>query len=142
MAIIAINLAIIFVVTFMASFKVVKREGFDPTEFVLCRCLAGLPYSIVWCLIKGYNPIKMFPWEKKWSLFGRSFTGHINFFLMNWGASEAPISIFMICFNTNTFWITIIARVWLKEKIIFLELLGMFICFGMVAVIATQAKKE
>ena len=135
-AIIAINLAIIFGVTFMAAFKVVNDEGFNPTEFVLLDCLTQLPFSIVWCLVVGYNPLKMFPWEKKWSLFWRSFTGHVNFFLFNLGASVAPISISMICFNTNTFWIAIIARIWLKEPIFLLELIGMLICFGMIAAIA------
>ena len=126
----------------MAAFKQVNDKGFNPTEFVLLDCLAELPFSTVWCLIVGFNPLKMFPWEKKWSLFWRIFFGHINFFLFNLGASVAPISISMICFNTNTFWITIIARIWLKEPIFLLEFIGMLICFGMIAAIAYQAEKK
>ena len=53
LAIIAINFSIIFGVAFIAAFKVVAREGFDPTEFVLCRCLCSFPVAAVWCAIAG-----------------------------------------------------------------------------------------
>ena len=53
-----------------------------------------------------------------------------------------PISLAMICWQTSPFWISIIARFWLKEPIIYLELLGMLICFAMVSLIAFQASKE
>ena len=54
----------------------------------------------------------------------------------------APLSLVMVCWQTSPFWISIIARVWLKEPIMILELIGMFICFAMVGVIASQAKIE
>ena len=54
----------------------------------------------------------------------------------------APLSLVMVCWQTNPFWISIIALVWLREPIMKLELLGMVICFAMVGVIASQAKME
>ena len=54
----------------------------------------------------------------------------------------APISLIMICWQTSPFWISIIARIWLKEPIVYLELLGMIICFVMVGLIAFQAKED
>ena len=98
MAIIAMNFAMMFGVAFLAAYKVIADDGFDPTEFVLMRCVSAFPISIIWCLILGLNPLKMFPWDKKWSLVWRSFTGHVNFFLLNWGVSMAPVSIVMVTF--------------------------------------------
>ena len=54
----------------------------------------------------------------------------------------APISLSIICWQTSKFWISIIARIWLKEPINYIELLGMFICFAMVGLIAFQASED
>ena len=80
--------------------------------------------------------------DKKYSLATRSYAGHANFFLMNFGVSLAPLSLTMVCWQTNPFWISIIALIWLKEPIMKLELLGMAICFAMVGIIAFQAKQD
>ena len=68
--------------------------------------------------------------------------GHLNFYFMNMAASMAPISLAMVVMQTAPFWISIIARVWLKEPIIYLELIGMFICFSMVGLIAYEASED
>ena len=132
----------IFIVASIASFKVIADDGFDPTEFVLMRCVSAFPIALIWCIILGHNPLKLFPWDNKWTLVWRCLTGHIKFFLLNWGVSMAPVSIIMVTFQTNPFWISLTARLWLKEPIILLELLGMCICFAMVGVIASQAKND
>ena len=91
------NLAAIFVVAYLASFKKVAKEGFNATEFVMLRCLSALPVTIIWCICAGYNPIKMFPKKKVNSLILRSLSGHANFFLINFGVSMAPVSLVMVC---------------------------------------------
>ena len=114
------------------------KEGFNPIEFVMMRCICAFQVAVVWCLIAGYNPFKVFPWkEKKWTLVIRSLFGHTDFFLLNWGVTLAPVSIVMVVFQTSPFWIALVARIWLKEPLIPLELFGMLICFAMVGTIAS-----
>ena len=48
----------------------------------------------------------------------------------------------MIFFQTSPFWVTIVAYFFLKEPIIAIELISMFICFSAVIVIATQSKTD
>ena len=59
---------------------------------------------------------------------------------MNLGVSMAPVSLVVVCRSTSPFWISIIARCTLKEPILWLELIGMAICFVMVVLIAMNAK--
>ena len=84
----------------------------------------------------------MFPRDKKYSLLFRSIGGHLNFFLMSIGVSMLPMSLAIVCFMSSPFWVSIIARIWLKEKIILLEIIGMIICFSMVGAIAIDAKLQ
>ena len=58
------------------------------------------------------------------------------------GVSMIPLSLSFVCYMTSPFWISIVARIWLKEKIILLEIIGMIICFCMVGAIAYDAKMQ
>ena len=63
-------------------------------------------------------------------------------FLVSTGVKMLPMSLVIVCYQTSPFWISIIARIWLKEKIILLEIIGMIICFCMVGAIAIDAKVQ
>ena len=137
-AVVAMNLAWVFGVGYLVLFKLVEKEGdFNPAEFLLLDLVGICKASLIWCACAGYNPLKMFPWKKKWSLILRSFASCSAFFLQIWAVSRVPVSIVMVCFQTYPFWVSLLGRVWLKEPIMWLELLGMLICFGMVGTIAS-----
>ena len=59
---------------------------------------------------------------------------------MNLGVAMAPVSIVVVCRSTSPFWISIFARITLKEPIMCTEIIGMVICFAMVVAIALSAK--
>ena len=140
MAIIAQNFASLFIIMSLVIMKDVKKEGFNPSEFVMLRSSFHVRIGITWCYCAGLHPIKMFPRDKKYSLILRSFLGHLNTFLLIQVLDYLPVTLVTVCWQTNPFWISLIARIWLKEKIILLELIGMIICFCMVGTIAFQAK--
>ena len=51
-------------------------------------------------------------------------------------APLAPLALIMVFWQTNPFWISIVAFFLLKEQIVRLEIIGMMICFTAVVVIA------
>ena len=67
-------------------------------------------------------------------------TGQVNFFLLNLAVSMAPLSLVMVIWQMNPFWISIIAFFLLAEPIIMIELVGMVFCFGAVVLIALRTK--
>ena len=52
----------------------------------------------------------------------------------------APISLVMVVWQTNPFWVSIMAYFMLKEAMYKSELIAMFVCFALVAVIASQSE--
>ena len=52
----------------------------------------------------------------------------------------APLALVMVIWQMNPFWITIIAYFLLSERIILIELIGIFISFGAVVLIALRTK--
>ena len=53
----------------------------------------------------------------------------------------APISLVMVVWQTNPFWVSIMAYFMLKEAMYVSEIVAMFICFAGVAVIASQSEQ-
>ena len=51
-------------------------------------------------------------------------------------APLAPLALVMVFWQTNPFWISIVAFCLLKEPLVRLEIIGMIICFAAVVVIA------
>ena len=104
------------------------------------RNITSLVIASIWCCYSGYQPLKLFPWNKKYSLLGRSYAGQSNFVLLNLGISMAPISLVMVVWQTNPFWVSIMAYFMLKEAMYKSEIIAMFVCFSLVAVIASQSE--
>ena len=69
------NIAALTTTMLTASFRVIAEEGFHPAEFNLMRNLLSFVAACIWCATMGYNPIKLFPSEKKWTLVIRCITG-------------------------------------------------------------------
>ena len=68
------------------------------------------------------------------------FFGLANFYLLNSAVTMAPLALVMVIWQMNPFWITIIAYFLLSEQIILIELIGIFISFGAVVMIALRTK--
>ena len=74
LAIIAMNIAAFANTGLVASYRIIAPE-FHAAEFNLIRNICGLFFSSLWCAFLGYNPIKLFPRDKKGALLGRCLTG-------------------------------------------------------------------
>ena len=109
----------------------------SPVEFNVFRNATSLFAACIWCACISCNPIKAFPSQQKCPLLVRILTGQANFLFLSLAAPLAPLALVMVFWQTNPFWISIVAFCLLREPIIPLELISMFICFAAVVVIAT-----
>ena len=62
--------------------------------------------------------------------------GQITFAILNYSFTLLPMGTATILIQTNPFWISILACVLLREKIRLIDILGIFVCFGGVTMIA------
>ena len=136
------NTCAVFTVSMTAAYKVIGQQGFGFIEFSLFRNITALLVCLVWCIWQGINPLKHFPYERRYEFFWRCLTGHLYFIFMNIAAPLAPLSIVMVFAQTSPFWISIIAYFFLNESIIPLEIFGMIVCFTAVVVIAITAEEK
>ena len=60
-AIVAINIFGIAITVMGVLWKIAASEGFNVVEFTFFRCLSALIVSIIWNMILGLNPFKLFP---------------------------------------------------------------------------------
>ena len=67
----------------------------------------------------------------------RCLSGQTNILLLYVAAPMAPLALLMVLWQTNPFWISILAYLMLNEPIMKLEIISMLFCFGAVVVIAT-----
>ena len=140
LAILTMSLSTFFGTCMAATYKVIAVEGFHIAEFTVMRNISSLVIASIWCCFSGYQPLKLFPWNNKYTLLSRSFAGQANFVLLNLGISMAPISLVMFVWQTNPFWVSIMAYFMLKEAMYRSEVIAMFICFAGVAIIASQSE--
>ena len=119
-----------------ALFKYVAKDGVSIIEFCFIRniWIGGLA-SIQSCY-KKINPFRGFPRNLIKDLIIRSLAGQITFALLNYSFTLLPMSTATILIQTNPFWISILACLLLHERIRLIEILGIFICFGGVVMIA------
>ena len=136
------NFAAMSAVAMTATYRVIGSQGFHPGDFNMIRNILSMCIAFIWCVYSGNSIKKMFPWDKKGALVTRTLTGQANFVLLNMAAPLAPLALIMVFWQTNPFWISIVAFCLLKEPLVRLEIIGMFICFGAVVMIVLQQKKE
>lgn len=136
LALIMINIQAVCPTFITGLFRIVAKEGFHQADFNLYRNVLALIVAIVWCLIAKVNPFKDVPRNRIKNVFGRMFFGQANFVLMTLAAPLAPISLIMVIWQTNPFWISLFAFCLFGEKIMCVEIIGIVICFSAVAVIA------
>ena len=55
--------------------------------------------------------------------------------MINLAVSLAPISLVLVCVQTSSFWISILAYFMLSEPIFAVEIVAMIVCFGCVVLI-------
>lgn len=137
LAVVAMNIAAFSTTGMTATYRIVASD-FHAAEFNLFRNICSLIAACIWCAVQGYNPIKLFPSDKKGVLVTRCLTGQANFLLLALAAPLAPLALIMVFWQTSPFWISIVAFCLLSEPIIPLELIAMVVCFGAVVVIAMQ----
>ena len=138
LAIVCISIFAIMLTLMDGLYKQVTGEGGFVTivEFTLFRCISAFIASVVW------NPLKQFPWETtKWTLFWRIIMCQLAFVFFIMAVPLAPLSSIIIVYQIP-FLISIIAFVFLREHLLWHEILGMILCFAAVMVITTQVSIE
>ena len=137
-----INLFAISITVLGVLYKAVAVEGVSIIEFTFFRSVSALIIATIWNLAVCTNPFRAFPWAQKWTLFFRIISGQSSFALFNLAVPLAPLSLIIIVFNTNPFYISLIACLFLKEPLLCLEVIAMVVCFGAVIVIALEKEKN
>lgn len=82
------------------------------------------------------------PKENIKDLIIRCIAGQLTFGLINYTITLISIGTSLILFQTNPFWVSILACVLLNEKIKLVEILGIFVCFGGVIMIALSKQQR
>mmetsp|Transcript_31339 Transcript_31339/g.38829 ORF Transcript_31339/g.38829 Transcript_31339/m.38829 type:complete len:140 (+) Transcript_31339:361-780(+) len=123
-------------------FKAIAKDGVSIIEFSFLRnvWIGGLAAMQMCC--QKTNPFKGFPKHLIKDLVIRSLSGQITFALMNVAVTLLPMSTAMILFQMNPFWIATLACLMLGEKIRLIEVVGIFVCFGGVVMIALSKANE
>lgn len=119
-----------------ATYRIIAAEGFHPGDFNLFRNMVALTVAILWSSCSRVHPIKDLPKGKRWPVFGRMLFGQTNFVLLILAYPLAPISLIMVTWQINPFWISLMSCIFLKEKILLQEIVAICICFTAIAVIA------
>ena len=135
--------AIIFMNIFAISatgqgviFKYVAKQGVSIIEYMFFRnfCI-GTIAGMQLCYSKR-SPINGIPPESVKDLIVRCIAGQVTFALINYTITLISMGTSLILFQTNPFWVSILACLLLSEKIKLVEILGIFVCFGGVIMIA------
>ena len=69
------NLQAISATAMTATFRLIAQEGFHAVDYNLVRNIQGLFLAGIWLLVTCQNPLKLFPWDQKWTLFLRIIFG-------------------------------------------------------------------
>ena len=132
-AILAMNFFCIGSVGQSACFKIVSNGGVKLYDYQIFRNLAILILSSLWLWKVGINPVTAFPMNKKKTVCIRTAMGQLSFLVFNAALKMIPMTLHTILFQTNTFWISLLAFLVNSEPIIAVEIIGMVICFLAVA---------
>jgi len=119
-----------------AIFKGLAAEGVSCFDFAVLRAAAGLICISMVNLYQRSNPLKEIPRRHYLKMGMRSFLGTWNFIVFNWVVTLIPLTLQMVVFQTQPFWVSIIAVIFLKESIMRFEYAGMLISFAGVILIA------
>jgi len=141
-AILAMNLFCIGSVAQSACFKIVQKEGVKLYDYQIFRNFSVVVVSMIWLYLANINPIRDFPSSKSKTVITRSLLGQVSFFVFNLSLTMVPMTLHIILFQTNTFWISLLAYFFLAEPIICQEFVGMAICFVAVIFITTAKDPE
>ena len=98
--------------------------------------------SMIWLYFAKINPFSGFPWHKRYTVLTRSAIGQLSFLVFNASLKLVPMTIHIILFQTNTFWISILAYFVNSEPILPIEIIGMLICFLAVVSITLSSGTE
>ena len=141
-AIVAMNFVAIGGVGQSVLFKIVSREGVSLLDYQLLRNVGLLLFSIITLIPKRVNLLDEFPATKKLTLFIRILAGQLTFIFLNLSVMVIPISMFMIIFQTNAFWTSIMGLLVNEEPIYIVEATGMVLCFCVVCFLSFNSSKE
>ena len=81
------------------------------------------------------NPFANVPKTGRIDVIMRSLAGQLTFALENYSFTMLPMAVALIMIATNPFWVIIIALCMFRDKILPIEIVGIMVCLGGVAIL-------
>ena len=131
------NLFCLITTTVSCIFKnlAAGEDGVSNMDFAVFRSLLGLFCISFFVWYKKSKPWIELPRKHYCKMLLRSFGGTWGFILFYYVITILPLTLTTVVFQTNPFWMSVVAVCFLKEKIMTVELIGMFFCFGGVVMV-------
>ena len=111
-------------------FKNLAKEGVSNLDFAVFRPLVALFCITLYNWYLGVNPVKALPRKHYVKMVIRSLLGTWGFILWFYIITMMPLTLATVIFQTNPFWMTILAICFLQEKIMIVEIIAMVLSFG------------
>ena len=116
-------------------FKHIAKADVSVIEFCFFRnCLILLITGIIFAY-RRQNPFVNFPKIRKVDVFIKALAGQLTFALENYSFTMLPMAVALIMIATNPFWVIIIALCMFKERLLAIEVIGIMVCLGGVALL-------
>ena len=124
-----------------ALFKYIAKDGVSIIEFFFFRHVWIGGVAALMIFYKGKNPFVGLPRSLVKDFVIRSVSGQITFALFNLAITLLPMATAVILMQMNPFWTAILASILLGERIRPIEIIGIFVCFCGVVMIATSKEQ-
>ena len=132
-----------FIMTVMSCiFKKLAAEGVSNLDFAVFRTLVGLFCISLYNWYKQTKPWSILSRQHYCKMLFRSFLGIWGFILYTYIITILPLTLTTVVFQTNPFWMSLLGICFLKERVLCLEIIGMFVCFGGVLMVTLAPKEQ
>ena len=111
-------------------------------DYQFLRNLTLFILSALSVFFEKRNPFKEFPSRDKWTVATRIFTGQAAFFIYYCALSMTPLTIITVVTKLDAFFVFMLAYIINGERIVLLEIMGMFICFGTIFAISKSESEK
>ena len=136
LAIVMVQIFTLGMTIISSGFKLLAREGVSNFDFAVYRAGVGLILMASYMCYLRCNPFVELPRRHYVKMVVRSLLGTWGFILFYYCIQLIPITLHMVVFQTSPVWTSIVAVLFLKEKLMKFEYVAMVLSFGGVIFVA------